>query len=228
MVHGAQLTRTYELSPPVRCGRWTRRGLLASLLRLRSRDIPAPEFTRVSRQGQSWVEMNMPSSVSRSSHLTSLDIQSAILILPPGLHWTLAALRHCHTIFLTLGLLSIEANIWTTVLPLIASAGLNLTTFVLQRAELISDGAIIPFLSQLPLLADVTISSQNTTSIHPHGTPIIPFRHLEQLRAPPNFIQQIFPAPPSMFPPNQIYLHLVARTPGEHRCRVYYVPLSPR
>ncbi|KAJ6595144.1 hypothetical protein DFH09DRAFT_159175 [Mycena vulgaris] len=200
MVHGGQFTRAYELSPPAPCGRWTRRGLFASLLRLCSRDMPAPEFMRVSRQGQSCVEMNMPSSVSRSSHLTSLDIQSAILILPPGLHWTLAALRHCHTIPLTLGLLSVEANTWTTVLPLIASAGPNLTTIVLQGAETVPDGDILAFLSQLPLLTDVIIASKNPTSIYPYGTPIIPFRHLEQLRAPPNFIQHFLRHHPACFP----------------------------
>ncbi|KAJ7440729.1 hypothetical protein FB451DRAFT_1442930 [Mycena latifolia] len=138
--------------------------------------------------------MAMPSRVSCSSHLTSLDIQSAILILPPILHWTLDAVRNCRTISLTLCRRVAEPKTWSIVLPLIASAAPNLTKVALLKADLIPDSDFLAYIAQLPLLKDLTISSGSTAVIQ-HGNPVVEFRHLETLRAPPNFIQYFLQHP---------------------------------
>ncbi|KAJ7447682.1 hypothetical protein FB451DRAFT_1290153 [Mycena latifolia] len=138
--------------------------------------------------------MAIPSRVSRSFHLTSLDIQSAILILPPVLHWMLDAVRNCRTISLTLCRTVAEPKTWSIILPLIASTAPNLTKVALLKADFIPDSDVLAFIAQLPLLKDLTISSDSTAVIQ-HGNPVVEFRHLETLRAPPNFIQYFLQHP---------------------------------
>ncbi|KAJ6595113.1 hypothetical protein DFH09DRAFT_1136191 [Mycena vulgaris] len=148
---------------------------------------------RASKEGQMYV---IPSSIPRAAHLTSLDIPSAILTLPTGIYWTLAALPTCRNLSLTFCDIAGEPSPWTTLLPLIASAASKLATLVLQRAELLLNGDILTFLAHLPLLTDVTIASSNTARLQPsESTPILEFRHLEHLRAPPNFVQHFLRHP---------------------------------
>ncbi|KAJ7460248.1 hypothetical protein FB451DRAFT_1563333 [Mycena latifolia] len=172
-------------------------GLLNCIVKKRCNSLTIPsvcQFTwasepaHIERRTASHFEMAIPSGVSRSSHLTSLNIPSANLILPPALHWTLGAIRNCRAMSLTLCRTVAEPEIWSIILPLIASAAPNLTKVALLKAEFIPDLDILDFIAQLPLLEDPTISSHSTAIIQ-DGNPVAEFRHLETLRAPSNFIQ---------------------------------------
>ncbi|KAJ7460319.1 hypothetical protein FB451DRAFT_508294 [Mycena latifolia] len=215
ILSGGQFTWAYELAPSTR--RITRNSLM-SFLRIRSRDMN--NFRRVSRQGESHVEMTMPSNVSRTSHLTSLDIQSAILIVPPALHWTLAAVRNCHSISLSLSPTLPQSMMWSIVLPLIASAAQNVTRLSLWRTECIPDLDVLAFIAGLPRLTHLMLSGHGTNTIQHHRNPLIEFRHLQSLRAPPNFILY-FLRHPTCFP--QIKnVHIMARTTHERPPRLIH------
>ncbi|KAJ7511351.1 hypothetical protein B0H11DRAFT_2269087 [Mycena galericulata] len=135
------------------------------------------------------VGINLPSALARSSRLSSLNIQSAILIRPPGLQWTLAALQKCNITSLTLCHNVADADTWGTVLPLLASAAPGLTSVVLLDAQYVHDADLLTFLSRLPFLTHLTIWSTGTViASQTWGVPTIDFRHLESLEAPPSFL----------------------------------------
>ncbi|KAJ7902407.1 hypothetical protein B0H13DRAFT_2513426 [Mycena leptocephala] len=94
-------------------------GWCAELLGRRQRS-ETEDFQRAPHQGPSRIEMTLPPSVHKFSTLSSLTIQSTILILPPGLRWTLAVLRNCPITSLTLGHGVEDPLIWGVVLPRIA------------------------------------------------------------------------------------------------------------
>ncbi|KAJ7115439.1 hypothetical protein C8R44DRAFT_880738 [Mycena epipterygia] len=199
IIGGAQFTKAYELGWTASHRSRIHRVLVPIRKRLCLRSDETYEFRRASKQGHSHVHMVLPSTSYRSSQLTSLNIQSAILIRPPGLQWTLAALRNCRTTSLILCFRVSEPIIWTMALPLIASVAPHLTTLVLLAAESLPDSDVLTFISRLPLLIHLTISSTNTTGIRYYRSPLIEFRTLESLRAPPNFIQH-FQGHPACFP----------------------------
>ncbi|KAJ7460294.1 hypothetical protein FB451DRAFT_1371752 [Mycena latifolia] len=198
--HGGQFTRAYELCPPIPPRRRISRflGPVEKLLATQGQARDPYGFRRVPKQGQSRVGMAMPEDVSCAAQLTSLDLESAILLLPPGLDWTLAALRSGRIASLTLHHYLVEPIIWSTVLPLIASAAPNLTTLVLLEAEGMSDIDVLVFLSQLPLIKHLTISTSRTTIIEPHGHPVVELLHLQTLRASRSFIDYFLLMPASL------------------------------
>ncbi|KAJ6464858.1 hypothetical protein C8R45DRAFT_1023399 [Mycena sanguinolenta] len=204
--NGGQFTKTYEVDtktgrrgslnlssilPKIEFGRRVSLNLSSVLpkLLLQGKNSETQAFRRAPHQGLDRIEM---SSCYSSSHLTSLDIRSAALILPPGLSWTLTALRNCGIKSLTLGRGIKDAGIWGTVLPLIASAGRSLTSLTLTEFDpgSISDNDILAFIARLPQLRHLSISSGTTrTKIPEAAGPLIPLRALETLRAPPAFIE---------------------------------------
>ncbi|KAJ7131498.1 hypothetical protein C8R43DRAFT_659384 [Mycena crocata] len=194
MMYGGQLTRSYELIPP---GTPRKPGtrLSGAIQKLVGSD---PKFRRVARQGSRHIKMALPSSVYNSSKLTALTIRSAILLHPPGLRWTLTALRNCPITSLTLYHNIGDPAIWTAVLPLIASSAVRLTSLELQRAEFISDTDCFDFISKLPLLTRLTISRTTSSKLRLTGPPIR-LKNVEHLRAPPTVVQNLL-RHPTCFP----------------------------
>ncbi|KAJ6578193.1 hypothetical protein B0H19DRAFT_1122635 [Mycena capillaripes] len=199
MLHGGQFTRAYEVVRPVARTSPLQR-LLSALLRRNETQV----FRRAPHQGPMRIEMG---PCHRSSKLTSLEIQSAILMVPPGLRWTLTAFRNCPITSLTLGRGVEEPIIWRVVLPLIASAARRITSLTLVEAEFLSDGDILDFVARLPRLRHLTISSRNQTELRqPERAPPIPLRSLEILRAPPRLIQPLLRHPSPVPKIKYIYL----------------------
>ncbi|KAJ7250184.1 hypothetical protein B0H12DRAFT_1121130 [Mycena haematopus] len=195
MVHGAQFTRAYQLtSPPTRMGRIMR--FLSAIPGLVRR--PTSEI-----QGHAHIEMTVPSSIHHSSNLSSLEIYSAILVLPPGLYWTLTALRTCPITSLTLGWRTEESIPWRTVLPLIASAASQLTSISLWEADLIFGGYtdsftevdMLDFISRLPQLRHITISYNALTDFVATDGPFLDLPNLETLNAPSSIILHLLRSP---------------------------------
>ncbi|KAJ7856330.1 hypothetical protein B0H13DRAFT_2078914 [Mycena leptocephala] len=196
IMYGAQFIRAYE---PVPVAAW--QGRLKALTSIFSklfspRRSETHQFRRVPSQGRKGTEMTLPSSAYQSCELTSLEIYSPILVLPPGLLWTLTALRNCPITSLTLELRLGVAIPWSTVLPLIASAARGLTTLVVQEAESLfaRDGTetnILDFISQFPLLRHLTISC---IAVRP-TRPLSQFGELETIRAVPPLIHDLLRNP---------------------------------
>ncbi|KAJ7021509.1 hypothetical protein C8F04DRAFT_1140749, partial [Mycena alexandri] len=196
MMYGRQFTRTYSHVPST-----THRSSITRLLadfsrRLRSHDTETQDFRRVEEQGDSRIELSVPASLNSSAQLSALVIQSAILILPPALRWTLAVLQHCPITSLTLDL-RVQLQdwaVWHTVISLIISAARGLTTLVLLEVNHIHDDHIIEFIPQFGLLRHLTIISQGVWElglINP--PPQLP--ELETIRASPMFIDYLLRHP---------------------------------
>ncbi|KAJ7869731.1 hypothetical protein B0H14DRAFT_3440475 [Mycena olivaceomarginata] len=90
-------------------------------------------------------------------HLTSLHLNSATLLVPPGLDWTLSALRNCPVTSLTICMSRIGGytRLWRRVLPLMASAAPNLTAVALLEVARHSEAAALAFVAWLPHLTDL-------------------------------------------------------------------------
>ncbi|KAJ6480582.1 hypothetical protein C8R47DRAFT_1136229 [Mycena vitilis] len=194
VAYGGQFTRGYELAPPT-----TDHGTISRLFSNRRLKNETHAFQRVPSQGRTRIEMALPRSSYRSSQLTSLGVHSAILLLPPALSWTLAVLRHCPITSLTLTRPAEAAIPWSTVLPLLASAGGGLTSAVLQQGD---DGSFFSqadvldnFISRLPLLRHLTLSPRMPLLVSAAKIPVpeVALHHLETLRAPPVFIELLMP-----------------------------------
>ncbi|KAJ7250195.1 hypothetical protein B0H12DRAFT_1121172 [Mycena haematopus] len=174
MVYGAQFTKAYQLtSPPIRRGKMMH---LLSAARAHSY-----------RDGST--------SIHHSSNLSSLEIYSAILVLPPGLYWTLTALRTCPITSLTLGWRGEESIPWRTVLPLIASAASQLTSITLCEADVIfgytdssTEVGILDFISRFPQLRHIAISYNVFTDFGATDGPLLDLPNVETLSAPSPFI----------------------------------------
>ncbi|KAJ7628167.1 hypothetical protein DFH06DRAFT_1442027 [Mycena polygramma] len=118
-----------------------------------------PEFQRVSEQGVEYVEIALPRDCSRSSRLTCLHIHSTTLLLPPGLSWTLEVLRSCPISRLTFSEVTVDLNVWTTILPLIASAAPSLTSVGFLDILIMPEHEILAFIPKLPNLVELDIST---------------------------------------------------------------------
>ncbi|KAJ6558152.1 hypothetical protein B0H19DRAFT_1150113 [Mycena capillaripes] len=153
--YGGYLTRSYKLSTksPERVKR-----VMKAVKRLfRFRPAMAGkgwEFRRSPEQGRERALTFVPSSGGK---LTSLHIQSAVLIMPPCLNWTLSALRNCSITSLSLSQITLETEIWGAVLSLIAKAAPALTDLSLSELDSISAVEILRLCSRLPRLASLKI-----------------------------------------------------------------------
>ncbi|KAJ7319090.1 hypothetical protein DFH08DRAFT_891503 [Mycena albidolilacea] len=193
--YGGYLTRSYMLSvePKKRVRR-----IVKAIQRLFRPRAPMEgkgwEFRRSREQGRERALTSVPSKISRSSTLTSLHIQSAVLIMPPCLNWTLSALRHCPIAFLSLFQISLEKEIWSAALSLIARAAPEITDLSLSELDSISDVEILSFCSRLPRLVTLTIGyneeAQGTPTKYAKGR-IPELRNLTSLTAPADFIRYL-------------------------------------
>ncbi|KAJ6459675.1 hypothetical protein C8R45DRAFT_1221380 [Mycena sanguinolenta] len=233
MMGGMQLTRAYEATLPVHQGTMAR--LLSAIPKFLHRPTRGIQgFRRVPGQGDAYLEMAIPSSLHNSSNLATLDIHSAILVLPPGLHWTLAALRTCPITSLTLGRRVEEGIAWRTVLPLIGSAAGQLTSVTLWEAHWTSDGctdsltetSILDFISRLPQLRHIAISYKADTDFSEIDGPLLKLPDLETLTAPPSIIIHMLRAP-SPLPKIRTICVMWPLPPVSHSIRLLAGALRP-
>ncbi|KAJ7617631.1 hypothetical protein DFH06DRAFT_1364271 [Mycena polygramma] len=164
VTNGCYFAHAYELSAtlsPTHTASW-----LGRLLHWPRRAISAqrpPEFQRVSEQGLEYVEIALPRDCSRSSRLTCLHIHSTTLLLPPGLSWTLEVLRSCPISRLTFSEVTVDLNVWTTILPLtVASAAPSLTSVGFLDILIMPEHEILAFIPKLPNLVELDISTLHT------------------------------------------------------------------
>ncbi|KAJ7617604.1 hypothetical protein DFH06DRAFT_1145041 [Mycena polygramma] len=161
VTNGCQFADAYQLVealPLTRRASWF--GRLLYQLKAPRRAISAqrpPEFQRVSQQGLEYVEIAVPRDCSRSSRLTCIHIHSTILLLPPGLRWTLDVLRSCPISQLTFSKVMVKPLVWSVILPLIASAAPSLTSVVFLDILFMPECEIMAFVPQLAGLVDLTI-----------------------------------------------------------------------
>ncbi|KAJ7092918.1 hypothetical protein B0H15DRAFT_832950 [Mycena belliarum] len=197
LVHGGQFTSAYELRPLPLPSR--RAQLLAPVQQLLSlcRKTTSMDFEiafrRDPRQGLIRIGIDMPPAVASAAQLAFIDIQSSILLVPPGLQWTLTALRCARITSLSLNLGVLKASVWSAVAPLLASASLYLTSLVLLEAGFVHESDLFPFLAQLPRLTSLTLAAIMTPPIRRGGNLALPA--LRTLRAPPNFINHLLRTP---------------------------------
>ncbi|KAJ7216284.1 hypothetical protein B0H12DRAFT_1154174 [Mycena haematopus] len=200
--YGGYLTRSYTLAAgPTKRVRKIVKAIQRLFLSRAAMEGRNWDFHRSREQGRERALTSIPAKVSRSSTLTSLHIQSAILIMPPCLSWTLSALRHCPITSLSLYQISLEKEIWIAALPLIARAAPNLTDLSLSELDSISAVEILGFCSRFPRLAALNIGYNEERQGMPTRCTkgrIPQFRNLTSLVAPPDFIQYIMRPRPSL------------------------------
>ncbi|KAJ7748347.1 hypothetical protein B0H16DRAFT_1888446 [Mycena metata] len=188
VMYGAQMTRykARNFSGPPRGSRIRR--LLETFL-CHSTEMPARD------EGHIDIQLAPPLP---SSRLRSLTIQSATLVIPPGLHWTLALLRNSNITSLTLGRGVEGAAVWSDVLPLIGSATQRLTSLDFLGADFILPLDILGLLSGLPALVHLGISSTQDSGSYPLEGPPTQLPALQTLRAPPGFVRHFVQQPLSL------------------------------
>lgn len=206
VANGTYLTEAYRLDPPSFSQKYLPRLIRQLFAPL---DAKTLGFKRNPTQGTDNVLLPMPSFSGRVSRLKSLYIDSATLILPPGLHWTLAALRHSSLTSLSMCMSRLDPDIWGTVLPLIASAAPNLTTVSLTQLDSPSgfhdapcETFALAFLSRLPRLTNIELthlqalwsyylSLDPSHYLHRTRGSIGSLKHLTTLCAPVNLVADI-------------------------------------
>ncbi|KAF8198388.1 hypothetical protein K438DRAFT_1824320 [Mycena galopus ATCC 62051] len=192
--YGGYLTRSYTLAAtgPTKRVRRIVKAIRRPFLSRAAMEGGDWEFRRSPEQGQKGALTSVPTKVSRSSTLTSLHIQSAVLIMPPCLSWTLSALRQCPITSLSLFQISLKRDIWDAALSLIAKAAPKLTDLSLSELDSISDAEILTLCSRLPRLATLKIGfneeSQGLPTQCTKGR-IPEFSNLTTLVAPTDFIR---------------------------------------
>ncbi|KAJ7058965.1 hypothetical protein C8F01DRAFT_1147652 [Mycena amicta] len=156
-------------------------------------------FHRNRRQGRQRIEAAF--SNATGSRLSSLDLSSAILLMPPGLSWTLAALRTLEIKSLTLDF-SLRFNfrkeivLWDRVIPLLAAAAEpNLTSLTLVDPEDIRQfDDVLRCIALFPKLRHLCIVSHDEERL-PDPTQALrvemSLEHLETLRAPLSVVRHL-------------------------------------
>ncbi|KAF7345138.1 hypothetical protein MSAN_01889900 [Mycena sanguinolenta] len=155
VIKGSQLTEAYRIGEIQLRDRYLPSAIRRLLPLYHSR---VAGFKRRSAQGTKDIRLSaLPSP--RVSHLTSLHILSATLVVPPGLDWTLSVLRYCPITTLTICMsrISGDKRVWRKVLPLMRAAAPNLTTVSLLEVYHWDQEAAISFVAQLPRLIDLTL-----------------------------------------------------------------------
>ncbi|KAJ7912496.1 hypothetical protein B0H13DRAFT_1713038 [Mycena leptocephala] len=190
--YGGYLTRSFMLSSESTKRMKRAFKSVKRLFRIRAANAGKGwEFRRAPDQGRERALTSVPSNGARSRKLTSLHIESAVLIMPPCLNWTLSALRHCPITSLSLSQISLEKEIWSAALTLIAKAAPNLADLSLSELASITDVEILKFCSRLPRLTSLKIGNNEEAQGMPTkcAKGIIPeFRNLVTLVAPADFI----------------------------------------
>ncbi|KAJ6537853.1 hypothetical protein B0H19DRAFT_1181051 [Mycena capillaripes] len=171
-------------------------------------------------RGQGSIPVSMPSFPARASHLTSISIDSATLLVPPGCDWLVDALQRAPITNLTLAMPRGSTHTWRTLLPGIAAAVPALTVLVLTHLRLSVEPAMLDFLSRLPHLTALDISDlypylhssyDRSTYRAPAGRPPA-LRRLTMLRAPAHLVAYFLSRADALLSvrgPPQLYLHLL-------------------
>ncbi|KAJ6595085.1 hypothetical protein DFH09DRAFT_1273185 [Mycena vulgaris] len=191
IAHGGYFTKAYELSTTNKYVRPFLRyqGQIRALLSARRTETC--DFRRAPQQGEQRIELSLPLNCSSASRLTTLHIQSAILLLPPGLGWTLDALRTCPVSSMTFSKLVVSPPVWGAVLPLISSAAAKLTSVSFLAVDGITGVDIASFAASLPHLTHLRVDAG--VSVIPRSVGLRPphLTHLASLHATPDFIRWI-------------------------------------
>ncbi|KAJ7432150.1 hypothetical protein FB451DRAFT_1317386 [Mycena latifolia] len=209
VTNGGYFTRSHELPPT---NGYVRRQV--SRLARRLQELASPwraepfsgtaKFHRVSGQGKERIEIPLPLNCSHASRLTTLHIQSAVLLLPPGLSWTLKALRTCPISSLTFSQVAIAPREWGAVLLPIASAAAHLTTVSffahdyirstdIMGTDIVAFAGRVPGLTQLDILGPRADGGLATTAIPdlPKLTHCLPALHDLRICSPSASIEEI-------------------------------------
>ncbi|KAJ6595128.1 hypothetical protein DFH09DRAFT_1136240 [Mycena vulgaris] len=191
IAHGGYFTKAYELSTTNKYVRPFLRyqGQIQALLSARRTETC--DSRRAPQQGEQRLELSLPLNCSSASRLTTLHIQSAILLLPPGLSWTLDALRTCPVSSMTFSKLVVSPPVWGAVLPLISSAAAKLTSVSFLAVDGITGPDIASFAASLPHLTHLRVDAG--VSFIPRSVGLRPphLAHLAFLHATPDFIRWI-------------------------------------
>ncbi|KAJ7333431.1 hypothetical protein DFH08DRAFT_1083823 [Mycena albidolilacea] len=151
VINGLHLTETYELHRPQKI-------LPRQLTRLFTRPDPGSglTFQRDPEWGVADIVLVLPSFSGSGSQLTSLNIHSATLLVPPGLVWTLTVLRKSLIRSLVIRM-SVMADMGHGAAPL-AAVALNLTSISLIDIHPCNEPAIFAFLAHFPVLTDLELT----------------------------------------------------------------------
>ncbi|KAJ7291797.1 hypothetical protein C8J57DRAFT_1458504 [Mycena rebaudengoi] len=191
IAHGSHFIRGYELS---RGGTLLQfqsltHSVVASFGRLLFSKVPPTrqEFRRDPRQGREWIVFPAPMG---SAYLTALHIQSAVLLVPPGLNWTLSVLRDCPITTLTISKVTwLAFEVWSTVLPLINSAAPNITSLAFLDVGDITKKDLVTFCTRFPCITHLELGDKLAYRSHDVLSVRIPqLRHLLSVKAPPEFL----------------------------------------
>ncbi|KAJ6469492.1 hypothetical protein C8R45DRAFT_1017254 [Mycena sanguinolenta] len=204
---GTYLIEAYQLHPPKFPAKCLPRLFRKVLL---PQDAKALGFRRNPRQGTADVSSAMPRFPAHVLQLNSLNIETATLVMPPGLYWTLTALRQCPITSLSIRMTLVEPQIWSVVLPLMAAACPNLTSLRLTDLDSPSSSYYAPteilalaFLARFPRLVDLELTHLWGVGVHfdwldhlfrPKGA-TAPLKHLTRLRAPANIVRHLLSRP---------------------------------
>ncbi|KAK7007825.1 hypothetical protein R3P38DRAFT_3026313 [Favolaschia claudopus] len=154
LVNGTYMAQTYDLVlSNSLIPRWMRR-----IFPARATSASNSKFRRSSTQGT--ITIRLP-AVTQRIQLKSLTIHSATLLLPPGLDWTLSALRQSRLTSLALSIplprLGNDTLIWQHILPLVASAAPHLTSLSIKRVQGEDADIFLAFAARLAYLTTLDL-----------------------------------------------------------------------
>ncbi|KAF7343682.1 hypothetical protein MSAN_01948100 [Mycena sanguinolenta] len=124
---------------------------------------------RFATRSSTQIPPSMSSFPSGSSRLTTLTIDSASLLVPPGVNWILAALQHSPITQLGLTMQCADQRTWITLLPRIATAAPDLTSLHFTDVDASIERIVLAVLKQFEKLTELRI-----THLHPRYEPVVP------------------------------------------------------
>ncbi|KAJ6483280.1 hypothetical protein C8R45DRAFT_1000997 [Mycena sanguinolenta] len=161
------------------------------------------------RSSKTW-SIPFPTGPSR---LTTLIIDSATLLVPPGVDWILAALRQAPITKFGFAMPRGDQRIWSAVLPRIAAAAPDLTMFVFTEVDASVQPLVLSILAEhFRKLTDLHISH-----LHPLHDPLLldttrpALPHVRSLRVPPTLAQHLLTPTDSL--PELVVLSILWRAP---------------
>jgi hypothetical protein len=200
VMNGTHFIEAYQVDPP---------GFPLKYLPERIRKVLLPQKAKTPSFTADDVGLTIPLFSGRLSQLNSLNIASTTLTAP-GLYLTLAALRQSPISSLVIHMSLVGPHIWSTVLPFIVSACLNLTRVSLTQLPSPSEYPDAPtetlalaFLARLPRLADVELTHRISLyglslGLHRTKGPAPSLKHLTKLRAPANLVEHLLSRPSNL------------------------------
>ncbi|KAJ6529236.1 hypothetical protein B0H19DRAFT_1193472 [Mycena capillaripes] len=188
VINGGQMTETYYLPQPEVFGV----DLPGAVRRLfPGRNLKTLGFRRKFGSGYGTDYIGPSISLPPPTPLlTFLHIHSATLLVPPGLDWTLAALRCSSITSLSICMSRIagDPRLWSTILPVIASAAPNLTMVSLTEVHSGSEPAAFDFVARLPRLTELDFRH---THAHFCTGATSSLKYLTKISAPPTVVEHL-------------------------------------